>query len=473
MKDNTTEDIQKVFEGAPEARKALLDNHSNLYKVADYCEKNYLNAEDPRKAVEESKSLTTQALASIAYQINSLASSVLRLLDAQTIQLKRMESSVSILTMTVNTYKEKVAREEIGVLTTPCKITRVQKMVPPATLEDPITEYERVPITYTSLDTVGHGHWDGTKTAPKNQPQADGSALSSKTQEGGHMHGPTSGIAVPPPSIPNWTSFRTCTTPQPPPSAIPVSSPTRPLSFTSAASCPSPSLSDDSNFSLPTPLSLPTSVPPPPPSPTFRNSFLPPPPSPQFELMTPPPPPPSLPPPGCAVGGSSLPSPPPPSPQDAYIVPLGNRGHVPPPPPPPRSDISVGGPPPPPAPSTPSSAFKGSSIPPPPPPPLNTSMIPPPPPPPLNTSMIPPPPPPPLNTSMIPPPPPPPPPLNTSMIPPPPPPPLNTSMIPPPPPLNTSMIPPPPPPLQNTSMIPPPPPPPPPGKGYIPPPPPF
>lgn len=49
--------------------------------------------------MEESKALTTQALASVAYQINNLAASVLKLLDAQTIQLRQMESSVSILSM--------------------------------------------------------------------------------------------------------------------------------------------------------------------------------------------------------------------------------------------------------------------------------------------------------------------------------------------------------------------------------------
>lgn len=43
MKYNNTEDIMKTLEEAPEAQKALLDNQSNLNKVADYCENKFSN----------------------------------------------------------------------------------------------------------------------------------------------------------------------------------------------------------------------------------------------------------------------------------------------------------------------------------------------------------------------------------------------------------------------------------------------
>lgn len=49
------------------------------------------------KALEETKNFTTQSLASVAYQISTLANSVLTLLDAQTNQLRQMESSINVI----------------------------------------------------------------------------------------------------------------------------------------------------------------------------------------------------------------------------------------------------------------------------------------------------------------------------------------------------------------------------------------
>ncbi|XP_037066269.1 abl interactor 2 isoform X28 [Peromyscus leucopus] len=143
-------------EEIPGGRRALFDSYTNLERVADYCENNYIQSSDKQRALEETKAYTTQSLASVAYLINTLANNVLQMLDIQASQLRRMESSINHISQTVDIHKEKVARREIGILTTNKNTSRTHKIIAPANLERPV-RYIRKPIDYTVLDDIGHG----------------------------------------------------------------------------------------------------------------------------------------------------------------------------------------------------------------------------------------------------------------------------------------------------------------------------
>ncbi|XP_060944376.1 abl interactor 2-like isoform X23 [Limanda limanda] len=90
----------------PAGRTALLDGFNNLLTVAEYCENNYVQSTDKQRALEETKSYTTQSLASVAYLINTLANNVLQMLDIQASQLRCMESSVNHISQVGQTHTQ-------------------------------------------------------------------------------------------------------------------------------------------------------------------------------------------------------------------------------------------------------------------------------------------------------------------------------------------------------------------------------
>ena len=79
----------------PEARKQLRDSHKNLHDLATYCERNYIDTGQSTQALEETKRYAAQSLASVAYQVNMLATGMLELLDKQMQHLGEMDANIS------------------------------------------------------------------------------------------------------------------------------------------------------------------------------------------------------------------------------------------------------------------------------------------------------------------------------------------------------------------------------------------
>ncbi|KAM4024900.1 abl interactor 2 isoform 18-T18 [Anomaloglossus baeobatrachus] len=254
-------------EEIPGGRRALLDSFTNLERVADYCENNYIQSADKQRALEETKAYTTQSLASVAYLINTLANNVLQMLDIQASQLRRMESSINHISQTVDIHKEKVARREIGILTTNKNTSRTHKIIAPANLERPV-RYIRKPIDYTILDDTGHGVKVSTQnmkmgglprtTPPTQKPPSPpmtgkGTLGSSGSSGGSHPSSRSSSrensgsgsvgvpIAVPTPSPPSVFPTPAGSAGTPP---IPVTSTPAPVPHIPAAAPPSSTTPD-------------------------------------------------------------------------------------------------------------------------------------------------------------------------------------------------------------------------------------
>ena len=129
-------------------------------EVSNYCDQEYLkNRSDPVKSkqcLNQTKQYTTQSLASVAYQINTLATTFLQILEMQTAQLNQLETSINKVSQKVDLYQEKVARRDIGKLANP----KPQIMQQPLIFFDKRNvkgRYIRKGIDFNQLDALGSG----------------------------------------------------------------------------------------------------------------------------------------------------------------------------------------------------------------------------------------------------------------------------------------------------------------------------
>ncbi|KAM6368705.1 ABI gene family member 3 isoform 2-T2 [Pluvialis apricaria] len=289
----------------PAGRQVLRDHHCNLLKVADYCESNYLQASDKRKALEETMALSTQSLASVTYQVSSLATAFLRLLDLQAAELRKVEADVSCVAQRVDMHKEKVCRREIGSLTVSKRFPSYQKIMAPPSPPS-LEPYYRKPLNFSVLDDIGHGIKDHSTQLSRTGTLARKGTKSSAQAVGTLGRSTRIPEPIQPPVVPEGklsaassTSSLTSTSSSGAPAAPGDGIPAPP---------PLPSLSGPSPppaAAIPPPPPLPGDLPPPPPGdlavppldllPPAPDDLEPPPPPPpallDFEDLAPPPPP--------------------------------------------------------------------------------------------------------------------------------------------------------------------------------------
>ncbi|XP_073537175.1 ABI gene family member 3 isoform X2 [Phyllobates terribilis] len=152
-------EIKDIYREVFTARQALRDSYQNLQDVADYCEKNYMEAPDKRKALESTMSLVTQTLASVACQVGVAARHVSDMFEVQSLMLQKEEIRVRYVSQLLDIHMEKVARQKIGKMTTAKKFQHSPK-IQSGQNSRPLGSYSRMPISFTSLDNTGHGIMD-------------------------------------------------------------------------------------------------------------------------------------------------------------------------------------------------------------------------------------------------------------------------------------------------------------------------
>ncbi|XP_027593460.2 ABI gene family member 3 [Pipra filicauda] len=303
----------------PAGRQGLREQHGNLHRVAEYCESNYLQASDKRKALEETMALSTQSLASVTYQVSSLATAFLRLLDLQAAQLRQVEADVTCVAQRVDIHKEKVSRREIGSLTVTKRFPPYQKIVAPPSPPS-LEPYYRKPLNFSVLDDIGHGIKDLSTQLSRTGTLARKGTKSSAQAVGTLGRSARVPEPVQPPVVPEGKLSAASSTS----SLASVSSSGTPAAPAEGIPAPPP---------LPSLPGPPAPGPPPPGPPPLPGAAIPPPPPLPGALLPPPPPEDS------AVLPPDLP---PPAPEDLEPLPppsaLPDLEDLAPPPPPPPSE---------------------------------------------------------------------------------------------------------------------------------------
>lgn len=133
-------------------RTTLAATSCDIEGAAAFCSESYMEAKSGK--LEQTMSLATQSLGTVAYHVSRLANHFLEAMNLQSAMLAEISDRMERLKMVCNIHHEKVARKAIGSCTT-AKVPVVFQHdnahpVPPQ-------KHIRQPVDFSILDSIGHG----------------------------------------------------------------------------------------------------------------------------------------------------------------------------------------------------------------------------------------------------------------------------------------------------------------------------
>ena len=140
----------------PGGRSNLNTSNKELRNLSEYCHKETFGKAAGKPPLEMTKVYAAQSLASVAYQINTLAANLVELLNLQHQQWGEIDHQINDISQQVNFYQEKRSRHLIGKLTSEKPVHLMKRVNAPAEKEQS-QKYERHPINFTVWDHIGHG----------------------------------------------------------------------------------------------------------------------------------------------------------------------------------------------------------------------------------------------------------------------------------------------------------------------------
>eukprot|EP01132_Coremiostelium_polycephalum_P004993 gene4993-6217_t len=285
----------------PNALAELMDNHSKMQQISNYCKSAYVpGGADTAQIYEQTQSYAKNALLNVAYHIQTIGTHLTTLLQLQSNEIDKINIEIQTLTQRINMIHDTTGSNVFNTkeATKSYKSTLKEKKIEVESSKPPV-KYVHKPINYN----MGNG-------AGANGSAADLSN-SGSSSSGGLPPPPPNTSSTSTPSYQSPTNYSPQQTFTPPPiqkaPQTPARGPAAPPSLSVPPSIPARSAPPPSFDAPPPPPALShDSLPPPPPS--FDAFSLPPPPPSSFDL----PPPPARPVSQYEYDLSSLPPPPPP-----------------------------------------------------------------------------------------------------------------------------------------------------------------